>query len=219
MHVQRAAVGEEGAVGGVDVLELEPVGGGLADGRECLVDQVGHGEHGRSGVEAIAVDVQPCRPGHPGRSPRSTTVTARPRPARCSAADRPARPGADDDHVIGLPSTMRIMPGPTHELHAARHVQTSAERPAAAHRLIDPARCQLRCAVDNRSAIISSIHWTAPVAAIKVRQRPISASSRSARAHQRGQLASQRRRRPCDGRPPPRWSLCVPPGHRPRVSR
>ena len=54
--------------GVTSVFELEPVGGGLADGRERLVDQIRHGEYGRSGVEAIAVDVEAADPSSRMRS-------------------------------------------------------------------------------------------------------------------------------------------------------
>ena len=45
---------------------------------------------------------RPARP--PGQGSRSTTVTSRPRPARCSAAARPAKPGTDHDDVVCSPS-------------------------------------------------------------------------------------------------------------------
>ena len=62
MHVERAAVGEQGAIGRRHGVQHEPVGGGFADGGERLVDDLGHGEHGRTGVEAIPVDIEPADP-------------------------------------------------------------------------------------------------------------------------------------------------------------
>ena len=62
-----------------------------ADRPQRVGDQVGHGQHGRPGVEGEAVRRStPARP--PGLGSRSTTVTSWPRPARWQAAASPARP-------------------------------------------------------------------------------------------------------------------------------
>ena len=62
-----------------------------AGGGEGGGQQVGHGQHRRPGVEREAVALlRPARP--PGRSPRSTTSTSQPRPARWQAADSPPSP-------------------------------------------------------------------------------------------------------------------------------
>src|SRR6185437_4951286 len=54
---------------------------------------------------------RPARP--PGVASRSTTVTARPRPARCSAAASPARPAPTTTTSPDAPLTVRIAsPGP-----------------------------------------------------------------------------------------------------------
>src|ERR1700747_1882723 len=54
---------------------------------------------------------RPARP--PGTGSRSTTVTARPRPARCSAAASPARPAPTTTTSPAAPLTVRIAsPGP-----------------------------------------------------------------------------------------------------------
>ena len=56
MHVERGAVRVVRPVRRVERGQVEPVGQVLADRGERLGDQVGHGQHGRPGVELVAVD-------------------------------------------------------------------------------------------------------------------------------------------------------------------
>src|ERR1700722_4384119 len=49
---------------------------------------------------------RPARP--PGQLSRSTTVTSRPRPAKCSAADNPDRPAPTTTTRLLAPGTVRI---------------------------------------------------------------------------------------------------------------
>src|SRR3954447_20859289 len=57
-----------------------------------------------------SMSIRPTRP--PGYRPRSTTVTARPRPHSCSAADSPARPAPTTTTCWALPPTVRIRDWP-----------------------------------------------------------------------------------------------------------
>lgn len=62
VDVEAAAVREAGAVGGVERVQGQPVGHGLADCGEGFLQEVGHGEHGRAGVEAVAVTLDEACP-------------------------------------------------------------------------------------------------------------------------------------------------------------
>ncbi|KDF01671.1 hypothetical protein Y900_022740 [Mycolicibacterium aromaticivorans JS19b1 = JCM 16368] len=57
VHVQRAAIGEGGPVGGGDLHEVQMVGHRCTDGGERVLDDVRHRQHGRPGVDAVAGDV------------------------------------------------------------------------------------------------------------------------------------------------------------------
>ena len=57
VHVQRAAVGEHRVIGRVHRQQFEAIGQRFSDRREGVVDDVGHRQHRRSGVEAVAGDV------------------------------------------------------------------------------------------------------------------------------------------------------------------
>ncbi len=61
VHVQCAAVGERRAVRGVQGQQFEVVPAFLPHGGERVVQQFGHREHGRTGVDPVAVEVEAAR--------------------------------------------------------------------------------------------------------------------------------------------------------------
>ena len=71
-----------------------------ADACERVLQQTGHGQHGRPGVERVAVATTRCRPARPGPSERSSTITARPAPA-VQGGGKSGQPGPDDDDPVG----------------------------------------------------------------------------------------------------------------------
>ena len=64
--------------------------------REAALDEVGHRQHGRAGVEAEAAALEACRPAHRDRRrPRAPYVV--PGAGQVAGGRQPAEAGADDD--------------------------------------------------------------------------------------------------------------------------
>ena len=79
--------------------QLEPVGHRLADRRQCFLDQLRHGEHGRAGIRPVAAEVELAGPApgtglglHHGDLPASTEQVQR--------GGQAGQPGTDYDHVV-----------------------------------------------------------------------------------------------------------------------
>jgi hypothetical protein len=98
-HVEAGPVGVEGPVRRVEVGERQPVVEFLPDGGEWLGDQLGHGEHGRTGVELIPVHDQPPGAGRRHRLALQHDDLA-PGPGQMQGAGEPAEAGAHDDDPI-----------------------------------------------------------------------------------------------------------------------
>ena len=106
VHVELGAVGIERAVERRDGCELEPVGHVLADAVEGVSDEIGHGEHGRAGV-----DVEGARSGLQFNATRAATghVLALQHGDFAPCAGKTHRRGEsaeacpDDDDAIGGP--------------------------------------------------------------------------------------------------------------------
>ena len=104
VHVELGAIGIERAVERRDGCELEPVGHVLADAVEGVGDEIGHGEHGRAGV-----DVEGARSGLQLDATRAATrhvfALEHGHLAACSGeahgSGEPAEAGADDDDPVG----------------------------------------------------------------------------------------------------------------------
>ena len=104
MDVDVAAVGEHRAVGGVHRQQFQPLGQVFTDGGESLVDEVRHGQHGRAGVDPVAVDVSPSRSSTRPCIPlhhRDSTAAA----GQVQGGRKPCESRADHDDVIGAPRT------------------------------------------------------------------------------------------------------------------
>ena len=103
MHVERAAISEQSAIGRRHRLQHEPVGSGFADGGERLVDDVGHGEHRRTGVEAIPIDIEPADPttGNPATLHDGDWTSP---PGQMQRRRQPGQPGTHHHHVVGVAS-------------------------------------------------------------------------------------------------------------------
>ncbi|CAM5525919.1 hypothetical protein STENM36S_08401 [Streptomyces tendae] len=100
VHVQGGAVGEARPVGGVQGQQVDAVAQPFADGREGLVGQVRHGQHGRSGVEVVAAEFTSAGPAagqwfafHDGHPP--------PRAQQVQGGGQPGESGPDDHDVVG----------------------------------------------------------------------------------------------------------------------
>ncbi len=122
VHVESAAVGEAGAVGGVQRDEVEPVAHVFADGGEGGLGEVRHGQHGGPGVEPVSAALQqpgpsagPVRPLHDRHPPPGAEEMER--------GGQPGEPGPDDDHVVG---------GPGDGAHRAAHRTAPADGRGAA---------------------------------------------------------------------------------------
>ncbi len=70
---------------------------------------------------------RPARP--PGSASRSTTVTRRPAPSRCSAADRPASPAPTTTTWSVRPGTVRVTARPPPRPHGTAHAAPPHDRP------------------------------------------------------------------------------------------
>ena len=89
-------------------MQIEPVRGGFADRGEGVVDDVGHGQHGRPGVESVAADV--------GAAHATARVLASLDDGDAASAAgemkggrQPGQPGSDhDDPIVSVPPTVRI---------------------------------------------------------------------------------------------------------------
>ena len=100
VHVQRRAVGVERAVERRHRVEVQPVLEPLADAVQGVGDEVRHREDRRTGVEAVAVDLEEPRP------PAGDLLALEDRhlPAGAEQAQgggQPAEPRTDHDHVVG----------------------------------------------------------------------------------------------------------------------
>ena len=81
-------------------MQGQPVGEVLTDRGQGLLDEVGHGEHRRPGVEVVAVIAQQARPSaRDGFALHDRYVS--PCPGQVQCGRQAAEPGADDDHRIG----------------------------------------------------------------------------------------------------------------------
>ncbi len=132
-----APVGEARAIGGIEADERQPVLDRLADRGERAVDQLRHGQDGRSGVEGVAAQLQqPAPPAGNRRALENSHLP--PGPGQVQRGRQPAQPGADHHHAIG----------------AARHrPHSSVTRPAstARWRVVRTAASIARSCVTSRT--------------------------------------------------------------------
>ncbi len=118
MHVESAAVGERSAVCGVDGHQFQSGRAVFADGREGVVDDVRHRQHGRPGVQPVAADVDAADPAAGYRvALDDRDLASSTGEVQCGRQSR--QPGADHHHVIGASVHSA-------DHHAVRTVQTAA---------------------------------------------------------------------------------------------
>lgn len=108
VDVEAAAVGEQGPVGRVQGDEVDAVAQGRADRGEGLVGELGHGQHGGAGVDAVAAALQAS-----GATAGQRVTLDEGDPAAGSEQVQGGRQagesGADDHHVVRAPGN-----GPGH---------------------------------------------------------------------------------------------------------
>ena len=108
-HVQRRAVFEAGAVHGVDGVQREEVVHVRADRREAVADELGHRQHRRAGVEAVAAHLE--RTGAPAGDRRAFEHQhVVPASAQMTRRAEAAEARADHHHSHDQPLTCRARP-------------------------------------------------------------------------------------------------------------
>ncbi len=129
VHVDPGAVGEVGAIGRVQRQQLQPVGQPFTDAGQGVVEQFGHGEHRRTGVEPVTPELQHAGPATgPGRALDDGDL-----PAGAGQPQRgrqPAEAGTDDHHGVGGTADRAKASGHNRPLVSARLRRSRADGPS-----------------------------------------------------------------------------------------
>ncbi len=100
VHVEYRAVGESRLVGRVQRDEVQALGQRFADRAQRFVDQLGHGQHGRTGVDPVSAEhVQPGPPA--GHSRALDHRHPSPGARQVQGCGQPGQARADDHDVVG----------------------------------------------------------------------------------------------------------------------
>ena len=150
--------------------EAEPSARDPPDRGERLVEQFGHRQHRRAGVDRVTRPGVRRRPGRRRGRSRSRTRHLAPGAGRCRAAARPGKPGADHHDVVGG----RRSPSAALAGH-------SGGRGASRRR---PCRASRSCALGGARSCVERARAREPVSAVDAlldRRRPRRARSSTPR--------------------------------------